>query len=67
MQHVNDLLGILDRPAAALTNAALDSDEIAILLWLVCILALVPQCDGNQCFMSTLPDELLLSGSPVGG
>lgn len=38
-----DILGIFHGPAAAVTNAPVDSDEVAPLLRLVRIFSLVPQ------------------------
>lgn len=43
--HKVSLLGVSDSPTAALPNAPLNSNEASKLLWLVSILALIPQCD----------------------
>ena len=60
------VLGVLQRPAAAVANAPINGDETAPFLWLVRILALVPQGDRDDCFSGTFPDELLLGAGSVG-
>ena len=59
------LLGILQRPAAALADAPVDSDEAAPLLRLVCVLTLVPEGDRYDGFIGTFPDKLFLSAGSV--
>ena len=59
------LLSILQGPAAALANAPVNGDEAAPLLRLICVLALVPEGDGEDGFIGTFSNELFLGAGSV--